>query len=129
LVLSTRSPTKTAMASTYIYDVPFSSVETLERKISSHLRRWLGIPRSFSSLGLYSTSDKLQMPIKSITEEYNVTKARQVMMVRDSGDEKVRETGVAVDTGRKWRAADTVEEAESRLRHSDIVGTTTSGRL
>ena len=46
---------------------------------------------------------KMQMPKKSINEEYKVTKARQVMMIRDSGDEKVREAGVAVDTGRKLK--------------------------
>ena len=37
-----------------IYDVPLTIVEKMERKISGHLRRWLGVPQSFSSVGLYS---------------------------------------------------------------------------
>ncbi|KAH3789702.1 hypothetical protein DPMN_167889 [Dreissena polymorpha] len=51
------------------------------------------------------------------------------MILRDSADEKVRGERVEVHTGRKWRADKSVSDAESRLRHSDIVGTTTSGRL
>ena len=69
------------------------------------------------------------MPLKSLTEEYKVTKARQTIMLRDSGDEKVREAGVQVNTGRKWKADKAVGEAESRLRHSGIVGSVAQGRL
>ncbi|XP_052093724.1 uncharacterized protein LOC127729844 [Mytilus californianus] len=43
-----------------VYEFPVSKVEVLERKISASLRRWLGVPRSFSSVGLYSTGTKLQ---------------------------------------------------------------------
>lgn len=32
-----------------VYAVPFSTVEFLKRKISSFLRRWLGLPRSLTS--------------------------------------------------------------------------------
>ncbi|CAC5417465.1 unnamed protein product [Mytilus coruscus] len=67
-----------------------------------HLRKWLGVPKSFSSIGLYSTSSKLQLPLSSITEEFKVTKTRQVMMLRDSKDDKVKEANVDVRTGRKW---------------------------
>jgi hypothetical protein len=82
-----------------------------------------------SSLGLYCTKSKLQLPLKVLTEEYKVTKARHVIMLRDSADEKVREAGVKILTGRKWKAEEAVKDAESRLRHSDIVGTVTEGRL
>ena len=39
------------------------------------------------------------------------------------------QAGIEVRTGRKWSASKAVEEAESRLRHEDIVGTVTRGRL
>ena len=84
--------------------------------------------RSFSSIGLYSTGSKLQLPLKSITEEYKTTKTRQVMMLRDCKDKKVKEAGVQVNTGRKWSAAKAVDDAEASLRHKDIIGTVTSGR-
>ena len=77
----------------------------------------------------YSSGSKLQLPLSSVTEEFKVIKVRQVMMLRDSADEKVSGARVEVNTGRKWRADKAVKNAESRLRHSDIVGTTTSGRL
>ena len=112
-----------------MYEVPVSTVENMERKINSYLRRWLGVPRSFSSIGLYSSGSKLQLPLKALTEEYKATKVRAVMMLRDSQDQKIREAGIEIRTGRKWKAEDAVAEAESRLRHQDIVGTVAHGRL
>ncbi|KAI2653774.1 hypothetical protein H4Q32_014114 [Labeo rohita] len=35
-----------------VYDVPLTTVESFERKISHSLRRWLGLPRSFTSIAL-----------------------------------------------------------------------------
>ena len=45
------------------HKVPVSTVEGLERKMNTYLRRWLGVPRSFCSIGLYSTGSKLQLPV------------------------------------------------------------------
>ena len=112
-----------------IYEVPMTAVEELERIFNRFLRRWLGVPRSFTSIGLYSSGSKLQMPLTAVTEEFKVTKARQVMTLRDSKDEKVSKAGIKVRTGRKWTAEAAVEQAESRLRHKDIVGTVAMGRL
>lgn len=36
-----------------LYEVPSTTVEALERITSRHLRKWLGVPPSFSSIGLY----------------------------------------------------------------------------
>nr|XP_022314167.1 uncharacterized protein LOC111118822 [Crassostrea virginica] len=105
-----------------------TTVEGMETTANSHLRRWLGVPRSFSSIGLYSTGSKLQLPLKSITEEFKVTKVRQHLMLRDSKDEKVRTARVEIRTGRKWSTRKTIGEAESRLRHSEIVGRVAIGR-
>lgn len=112
-----------------VYDVPLSTVETVEKKVTSHLRRWLGVPSCFSSVNLYSRDCKLQLPLSSTTEEFKVTKARQLLMLRDSNDKKIREAEIPVKTGRKWSVKETVSEAESRLRHQDIVGSTAVGRL
>ncbi|VDI54010.1 Hypothetical predicted protein [Mytilus galloprovincialis] len=86
-----------------VYDVPMTTVEGMERISNSYLRRWLGVPRSFSSVGLYSLGSKLQLPLKSITEEFKVTK--------EVVDKEVNE-----------------EDAESRLKHSEIVGRVAVGR-
>jgi len=84
-----------------VYDVPMTAVEKMERMESSYLRRWMGVPRSFSSIGLYGEGTKLQLPLKSLTEEFKVTKVRQVLLLRNSKDEKVREAKVKVKIGRK----------------------------
>ena len=79
-----------------LYEIPMSTVENMERIISWHLRRWLGVPRSFTSIGLYSTSAKLSLPLRSLSEEFKVTKVRQDITLRTSQVEKVREAGVTV---------------------------------
>ena len=112
-----------------VYEVPATIAEVLEKVVSKYLRKWLGVPRSFSSINLYGKENKLQLPFKGVVEEYKATKARQVMMLKDCADAKVSQAGIKVRTGRKWSASTAVEEAESRLRHEDIVGTVTRGRL
>ncbi|XP_033750531.1 uncharacterized protein LOC117334822 [Pecten maximus] len=111
-----------------LYEIGVTTVEGLGRTINRHLRRWLGVPPSFSSIGLYSRTSKLQLPFTSLVEEYKVGKARLIMTLKTSKDEKVRQAGVHVRTGRKWSASRAVEDAESRLRHKDIVGTVCQGR-
>ncbi|CAJ1075238.1 LOW QUALITY PROTEIN: uncharacterized protein LOC109089580 [Xyrichtys novacula] len=111
-----------------IYEVPITTVEGFERKVSRFLRRWLGLPRSLSSIALFGHNTKLQLPFSSPSEEFKVTRAREVLLYRDSADTKVSSAGVEVRTGRKWRAKDAVERAEARLQHSTLVGTVATGR-
>ena len=79
-----------------LYEITVTTVEKLERTINKHLRKWLGVPPSFTSIGLYSRTSKLQLPFTSLVEEYKVGKARLVMKLKDSKDEKVRAAGVEV---------------------------------
>ncbi len=111
-----------------VYEVPITIVEGFERKISQPLHRWLGLPRSLSSIALFGHNTKLQLPFSSLAEEFKVTRAREVLLYRDSTETKVSSAGVEVRTGRKWRAQDAVERAEARLRHSILVGTVATGR-
>ena len=74
------------------------TVETLERRVSNHLRRWLGLPRSLSRIALYGNTNKLQLPFKSLEEEFKVTRARAVFQYRDSSDPKVAKAGIQVRT-------------------------------
>ena len=79
-----------------LYEVPTSTVESLEHLISRHLRRWLGVPPSFSSVGLYGKSNQLQLPISSLVEEFKASKARLVVTLKQSQDSKVRNAGIEV---------------------------------
>lgn len=56
-----------------VYEVTMSTVETLERKISCYLRRWLGLPRSLTSAALCGRSNMLQLPISNLEEEFRVS--------------------------------------------------------
>jgi len=103
-------------------------VEALERITSRHVMKWLGIPPSFTSIGLYGKSNKLQLPLSSLVEEFKKAKTRLVLTLRDSPDKLIRDAGIVTRTGRKWSAIETVSQAESSIKHKDIVGMTAVGR-
>lgn len=110
-----------------VYAVPITSVESLERKISGFLRKWLGLPRSLTSAALYGTSNTLQLPFSGLTEEFKVAHTREALQYRDSRDCKVSSAGIEVRTGRKWKAEKAVE-VESCLRQKTLVGILATGR-
>ena len=57
-----------------------------------------------------------------------VTRAREVLQYRESSYPKVSQANIEVRTGSMWRAQEAVEQAESRLRYSVMVGLIASGR-
>ena len=64
-----------------VYEVPMSTVDMLEGKINTFLHQWLNVPTSLSRITLFSTGSKLQLPLKSVTEELKVAKVHQVMLL------------------------------------------------
>ena len=88
----------------------------------------VGVPRSLSNIALYGNSTKLQLPPKSLEEEFKVSRTREVLMYRDSRDPKLAQVGVVVRTGKKWSTKAAVQDAESRLRHKDLMGVVVHGR-
>ena len=112
-----------------VYEVATSTAETMERKVSSNLRRWLGLPHSLSSCALYGKRNKLQLPFSSLDEEFRVARTREALLYCDSKDSRVALAGITVRTGRKWSAEEGLETAESRLRHRVLVGTVATGRV
>lgn len=105
-----------------------TTVKLMERRISSYLRRWLGLPRSLSSAALYGSSNILQLPFSSLQEEFMVSRTREALLYRDSRDPKVSAAGIKVRTGRKWKAGEALEVVESRLRQRELVGNVARGR-
>ncbi|XP_078664128.1 uncharacterized protein LOC144907199 [Branchiostoma floridae x Branchiostoma belcheri] len=108
--------------------MPLTSVAEIERKINKHLRRWLGVPPSFTAIGLYTKAGQMQLPLSSVEEEYKVAKCRTVMLYRDSHDQKVIKRCRSHNQGRsegryRWRhdkvltvLACSLEEARKRKR-------------
>ena len=70
-----------------VYDVPMSVMKIMGSKITSSLRKWLGIPPSFTNIGLYGIDTKLQLPFTALTEECQVGKARMAITIETSRDE------------------------------------------
>ena len=62
-----------------VYDIPITTVESLERAISNRLRRWLGLPRCLSGAALYGNSNALRLPCSSLVEEFKITKTRELL--------------------------------------------------
>ena len=97
--------------------------------MSKYLRRRIGVPPSFTNIGLYRKTTKLKLPLSFVLEEFKVSTTRMVITLRDSRDQVVRQAGIKNRTGRKWSASLVGDQAETRLRHRDIVGTPCEGRI
>ena len=76
----------------------FSSCSKLEKRINSRLRRWLGLPKCLSSVALYGNSNTVQLPFKSLVEEYKVTKVRTTIQFKYSKDSKIAGASIEVYT-------------------------------
>lgn len=110
-----------------VYEVPISTVEKLERGVTAYIKKWLGILRCLTTIGLYGDG-VLKLPLTSLTEEFKCAKTQLQMTLNESKDLVVRKNAPILATGRKWRPATAVEEAISALRHADIVGHVQQGR-
>ena len=112
-----------------LYEIQKTAVAVLERTVSKYLRRWLGVPPSFTNIRLYGKTTKLQLPLSYVLEEFKVSKTRLVVTLKDSRDQLIRQAGIETRTGRKCSASQAVEQAETWLRHRDIIGTPFKGRM
>ena len=109
------------------YEVPTSKVEKLERLLSSFAKKWLGLPRCFSSIGLYGRGT-LELPVSSLTEEFKCSKVRLEMTLTESRDPCVTQTAPTLASGRKWTPSPATQQAKADLRHRNIVGLVQQGR-
>ncbi|KAK0148024.1 hypothetical protein N1851_012273 [Merluccius polli] len=110
-----------------IYEVTLSHAKRLERLVNVQVRKWLGLPRCLSSIGLYGNG-ALSLPISSLVEEYKCSKARLEMTLTESRDPVVTGAAPTLATGRRWKPSAAVAQAKSALRHRDIVGQVQHGR-
>ncbi|KAK0139173.1 Retrovirus-related Pol polyprotein from type-2 retrotransposable element R2DM [Merluccius polli] len=104
-----------------MYEVTLSHANRLERLVNAQVRKWLGLPRCLSNIGLYGNR-ALSLPISSLVEEYKCAKTRLEMTLTESRDPFVRGAAPTLVTGRKWKPSAAVAVAKTALRHRDIVG-------
>ena len=111
-----------------IYDIPISTVEKLEQRISKYIRKWLGFHPSISSLALYSKSSPCPLPFTSLTSLFKTTKASAHLQLRDSKDPVISSSVPVLETGKKWSVSESVQDAESILHFKKILGHTQTGK-
>ena len=105
-----------------IYEIPVSWVERLEVKISKHIRKWLGVGKMLNRSALYCKEVPCPLPVKSLVSIFKTTKTNALMQLKQSSDKLVAENIPELKTGRKWKVADAVERAESRLKLDEVAG-------
>ena len=111
-----------------VYEIPSSTVETMEAKINKFTRKWLGVPPGLTDVAMYCRKSKLKLPLKSILEEYKCGKARLSSMLEDSDDPVVRSVQPTIKTGRKWKVDEAVNQAKDCLRMKEVIGQTQTDR-
>ena len=111
-----------------MYKIVISRVELIHQYRDKYLRKWLGVPPSFSKVGLYTNSGNLQLLISSLVEELKIGKVRLHMMMKDSAVEIIRKAYPEIKSGTKWSAVKATQEAECSLRIKYITGITQTHR-
>ena len=86
-----------------VYEIPMTKVEKLERTVSSYIKKWLGLSRCLSNIGLYGHG-ALELPVSSLTGEIKCTKVRLNMTLTESQDDMIQ---VAAPTG-NWEVMDPI---------------------
>ena len=105
-------------------EVVISHAEGMECQLNKYMKRWLGVPNTLTHVAIHSCRMKLLLPVKSLVEELNVSKACWFMTLRDLKDSVVIDTQPDVRSGRKWTAKKAMDEVELRLQQKEIVGAT-----
>ena len=108
-----------------IYEIGLPTVEGLEKKVNRYIRSWLGLPQGMSSVALYSKSAKLRLPLRSIVEEYKVSKIK--WMLNNSADIRIREVKPLSRTKRKFKAQDEIDKSASELTFEEMRGPIQTG--
>ena len=111
-----------------IYNIPASRVVEMQRKITAALKKWMSIPKNLSTSCMYSKSSKLKMPFTSLTEDFKVSKVRNLVTFQESNDPCIKGAEIEVDEGRKANTRKEIEEAKSKLRIQEITGIPNIGR-
>ena len=95
-----------------IYNIAMTKVEELQKTLTSALKRWLRIPKSFSKECMYSKTSKLRLPFTSLEEEFKAAKARNLVTMEASKDPCIRNAKITVDKGIKQNTPAEIKEAK-----------------
>ena len=86
-----------------IYEIPVSFVEKVGWTISKYIRRWLGISKNFTGVGLYSQNSPCPLPFQSLVDLFKTTKVNSHLQLVGSSHQEVVNNVKPSDTGKKWK--------------------------
>ena len=110
-----------------IYEVPLSRVVILEQKISTFIRKWLGLHRTTTNLCFYSSSSPCPLPLSSLTSILKAQKVSGHLQLRDSSDPLISSSVPVLKAG-VFVVEDAVKDAESALKFETIRGATQTNK-
>ena len=73
-----------------VYEIATIQSKQESRKVNRYLRRWLGVPPSFTLIRLFSNSTHLRVTASFVVEDFKMAKCRLVMTLRDPADNRIR---------------------------------------
>ena len=122
MVLPTWSATPSFVALT-MYEIALFRVERIQQYSNKYLRKWLGVPPSFSKV--YINSGNMQLPISSLVE-FKIGKVHLHMMMDSTGG-VIWKAYSEKKSDMKWLAVKVAQEAEYNLRIKGVTQTNRAG--
>ena len=104
-----------------IYEVPISLAFKLEQKASVHIRKWLKLPKSITSLSFYSSALPCPLPVRSLTSVLKSSKISRHLLLKYSQDPSVSSCVPKLQAGH-WQVEEAVQACETDPRHKSIIG-------
>ena len=111
-----------------IYEISITRITILEAKISTYIRKWLGLHKNISNLSLYSKVSPCPLPISSLSSIFKCSKAGAFLQLRDSSDPSINNYPIQLHCG-KFKIKNLVESAEQSLFFKSISGHTQTNRV
>ena len=104
-----------------IYEVPISLAFKLEQKVSVHIRKWLKLHKSITSLSFYSSASPCPLPVRSLTSVLKSSKISGHLLLKHSRDRSVSSCVPKLQAGH-CQVEEAVQACETDLRHKSIIG-------
>ena len=93
----------------------------LEQKSSVHIRKWLKLHKSITSLSFYSSASPCPLPVRSLTSVLKSSKISRHLLLKHSQDPSVSSCVPILQAG-YWQVEEAVQACKTDLRHKSIIG-------
>ena len=110
-----------------IYEIYTSAAPNLEKKISTYIRKWLGLHSSTTNISLYSSCSPCPLPVKKLTAVLKSSKLSGHLLLRDSQDPLIVPSCPKLKSG-QWDAESSIKTSETELTYRKIRGPVQLGR-